>query len=130
MGLTFVWARVANPARPEKTVRLKFLIDSGAAYSVVPEAILRRLGIRPRTVKSFLLADGTDIRRKMAGAMFLFQKEEGLSPVIFGEKGDAALLGMVSLEALGLILDPLRRQLRPMPMLLASQGSPWARGRL
>ena len=102
---------------------MKFLVDSGAVYSVVPEKVLQRLGIRPRTVKSFLLADGTDIRRKMAGAMFLFQKEEGLSPVIFGERGDAALLGMVSFEALGLILDPLQRQLRPIPMLLASQGS-------
>ena len=123
MGLTFVWAQVANPARPGKTVRMKFLVDSGVVYSVVPEKVLQRLGIRPRTVKSFLLADGTDIRRKMAGAMFLFQKEEGLSPVIFGKRGDAALLGTVSLEALGLILDPLQRQLRPLPMLLASQGS-------
>jgi hypothetical protein len=43
---------------------------------------------------------------------------EGASPVIFGEKGDSTLLGMVSLEALGYILDPLRRELRPLPMVL------------
>lgn len=119
MGLTYVWVRVANPAKPERAVRLKFLVDSGAVYSVVPEAALRRLGIVPRSTRSFILADGTDIKRKMAGALFTFQGEEGLSPVIFGEKGDAALLGMVSLEALGLMLDPLQRQLRPMPMMLA-----------
>jgi hypothetical protein len=41
--------------------------------------------------------------------------------VIFGEKDDSVLLGTVSLEALGLILDPLKRQLRPLPMLLAPQ---------
>jgi len=39
-------------------------------------------------------------------------------PVIFGEERDSCLLGMVSLEALGYILDPLRRQLRPLPMVL------------
>ena len=119
MGLTYVWARVANPAKPGRAVRLKFLVDSGASYSVVPEAALRRLGIVPRSTRSFILADGTDIKRRMAGALFSFRGEEGLSPVIFGEKGDAALLGMVSLEALGLILDPLQRCLRPMPMMLA-----------
>jgi hypothetical protein len=40
------------------------------------------------------------------------------SPVIFGEKGDSLLFGTVSLEALGFILDPMKRQLRPLPMVL------------
>lgn len=36
----------------------------------------------------------------------------------FGEEGDSVLLGSVSLESLGLILDPLKRLLRPLPMVL------------
>lgn len=40
------------------------------------------------------------------------------SPVIFGERGDSTLLGTVSLEALGFVLDPIRRELRPLPMVL------------
>jgi hypothetical protein len=43
------------------------------------------------------------------------------SPVIFGERGDSTLLGIVSLEALGLLLDPLRRELRPLPMVLGGK---------
>jgi len=39
--------------------------------------------------------------------------------VIFGEKGDSVLVGSVSLEVLGLMLDPFKRELRPLPMLLA-----------
>ena len=46
------------------------------------------------------------------------KRSERASPVIFGEKGDTPLLDMVSLEALGYILDPLRRELRPLPMVL------------
>jgi hypothetical protein len=38
--------------------------------------------------------------------------------VIFGEKGDSTFLGTASLEALGLFLDPIRRELRPLPMVL------------
>jgi len=46
--------------------------------------------------------------------------------VIFGEPGDAVLLGAFTLEALGLCLDPLKRELLPLPMILAACGK--ARG--
>ena len=39
--------------------------------------------------------------------------------MIFGEEDDLLLLGALALEALGLALDPLRRELRPIPMILA-----------
>jgi len=41
------------------------------------------------------------------------------APVIFGRRGDASLLGVVTLEALGLRLDPLRRRLRPLRLMIA-----------
>jgi clan AA aspartic protease len=119
MGLTYVHATVANPAEPQRRVRLKFLVDSGAFYSVVPTSVLRRLGIKPGKTKTFILADGTEIKRTLGEALFRINGEEGTSRVIFGEKGDSVLLGSVSLEALGFFLDPLKRELRPLPMLLA-----------
>jgi aspartyl protease family protein len=119
MGLTHIQARVANPARPRRSARLKFLVDSGAQYSVVPKRVLRRLGIRPGKTKSFILADGTEIKRSLGQALFRMNGEEGASPVIFGEENDSILLGSISLEALGFILDPFKRELRPLPMLLA-----------
>jgi len=39
--------------------------------------------------------------------------------VILGEPGDEPLLGVVTLEILGLTLNPFTRQLQPMRMLLA-----------
>ena len=118
MGLTYIHATVMNLADPKKRARLRFLVDSGAVYSVMPRHLLERMGIKPCGSKEFTLADGTSIVREFGNALFLFQKTQGASPVIFGEKGDTPLLGMVSLEALGYILDPLRRELRPLPMVL------------
>jgi len=43
----------------------------------------------------------------------------GVADVIFGEEGDSTLLGAFTLEALGLSLDPLRRELKPLPIVLA-----------
>src|SRR6266487_4259964 len=99
---------VINLADPKKRMRMQFRVDSGAVYSVVPKAYLRQLGIRSCGSKSFALADGNTVTRKIGNALFSLEDAEGASPVIFGEKGDTPLLGMVSLEALGYILDPLR----------------------
>jgi clan AA aspartic protease len=118
MGLTHVRARIANPAKPSRTVSVKLLVDSGAVYSLVPGATLRRLGIRPHSRRTFVLADGTEATREVGDAVFHIDRRQGASPVIFGEADDAALLGAVSLESLGLMLDPMKRVLRPLPMVL------------
>ncbi len=95
------------------------LVDSGAIYSVVPTAVLRRLGIPPRRRETFTLADGSHVRRSVGLAIFELEGREGGSQVIFGAQGDACLLGAVTLEELGLMLDPLKRQLRPLKLMLA-----------
>lgn len=118
MGLTFIKASIINPANPRRKTRLEFLVDSGAVYSVVPKTRLKRISIQPHGTRVFTLADGTQITREIGDAIFALNGERAASPVIFGEDGDSLLFGTVSLEALGLILDPIRRELRPLPMVL------------
>jgi predicted aspartyl protease len=120
VGLTSVRLCVGNVAAPEVMEELEFLVDSGAIYSVVPTEILERLGVRPIAAQEFRLANATTIVRKKGGALFRYGDRVGVADVIFGEPGDAQLLGAFTLEALGLSLDPLRRELRPMPMILAA----------
>ena len=124
MGLTHVRLRIANPGRPKKSAELTFVVDSGAVYSVVPASVLRKLGVKPHSKRVFTLADGTEITRKIGDVTFRGDGRQGAAPVIFGEKGDSTLLGSVSLEALGMMLDPLRRELRPLPMVLARNRPP------
>lgn len=124
MGLNVLDVEVGNPARPETTETVEFLIDSGAIYSVVPREILDRLVIRPLARQEFRLADGSKIVRDKGGALFRYQGQVGVADVIFGEEGDSVLLGAFTLEALGLALDPLRRELKPLPMILAGLPPP------
>jgi clan AA aspartic protease len=118
MGLTVLRIEIGNPATPEVTKALDFLVDSGAVYSVVPTPILEELGIKPFKEQEFRLADGSRIVRKKGGAFFRYGEEAGVADVVFGEEGDSQLLGALTLEALGLTLDPLKRELRPLPMIL------------
>lgn len=120
MGLTFVTATVSNPANTKKTAKVDFLVDSGAIFSVISQETLRKLGVKPHSKKSFTLANGEAVERSIGDLAFEYAGERGASPVIFGEKGDSSLMGAVTLEALGLMLDPLKREIRSLPMVLGS----------
>jgi predicted aspartyl protease len=119
MGLDVLNLEVANVNSPDDMRSVEFLIDSGALYSVVPAAILDELGVLPIKTEDFRLADGSKISRRKGVALFRFKDLVGGADVIFGEPGDSNLLGAFTLEALGLALDPLRRELHPLPMILA-----------
>lgn len=111
MGITTVDLIVKNPRNPLKKFKGEFLVDSGATFTVVPEKELKKLGIKPQGEERFVLVDGKVIKRKVGNALYEYKGEERAAPVLFGEKGDSNLLGIFTLEALGLSLDPLKREL-------------------
>ena len=119
MGLTRQKLIVKSQRRSRRQADVKFLIDSGAVYSLVPGETLRKLGISPYRTMDFSLADGTTISRRVGDAYFELNGDGGAAPVIFGEEGDEPLLGATTLESLGLVLDPFKRRLIPMRMILA-----------
>jgi len=119
MGLTVLTLDVANPANTAPRESVDFLVDSGAVYSFVPRETLVRLGIAPHSRQRFRLADGSSIERDRGDAIFFNKNQQGAAPVIFAESGDATLLGALTLESLGLVLDAVRRDLMPLPMVVA-----------
>ena len=118
MGLVYVRGIVKWGGR---SVEVDFLVDSGATYTVLNERVWRALGLKPKREVTLILADGTRVTRKLGEALIeLPGYGEYHSPVILGEEGDENLLGVVTLEIFGLVLDPLRRELRPMRVLMMS----------
>lgn len=117
MGVTYIEGTVRGPAGEEPAVR--FLVDSGATYSLLPYAVWHAIGLEPKRELRFSLADGTEVRRKVSECEIVLPQGEGHTPVVLGEPGDEALLGVVTLEILGLVFNPFNRTLQPMRMLLA-----------
>jgi len=111
MGITNIKLKVKNPESPKKFYESEFMVDSGATFTVVPDKELKKIGIKPVRKETFSLADGKVIKRKVGNALFEYRGIEAAAPVMFGEKGDSELLGIFTLEALGLSLDPLKREL-------------------
>lgn len=112
MGLTYIDATVRGRSGP--TVTLDFLIDSGANYTLLPYDTWRRLGLAPERAQAFRLADGTRIERAISECHITVGTRSGHTPVILGEASDRALLGVITLEQLGLVFNPFDGSLRPM----------------
>jgi len=117
MALVYIELLVTGPTGKNETVR--FLVDSGAKYSLLPDGAWQRLEIASIRELTLVLADGRQVQRQLGEARFSYEDLSAWSPAILGEPGDEALLGVVTLETLGLILDPIKRTLHPARMLLA-----------
>jgi clan AA aspartic protease len=117
MGLTFVEGTVAG--KRGKKAAVKFLVDSGATYTLLPEKDWKAIGLKPKRTMTFTLADGTEVRRAVSECHITLPQGDGHTPVILGEPDDEALLGAVTLEILGLVLDPFKRVLQVMQGMLA-----------
>ena len=116
MGITYVAGTVTGPAG---TAAVEFLVDSGAQYTLLPEAIWRRIGLVGRRQQRFRLEDGTQTTREVGLATVnLVDLGETPTPIILGQTGDVALLGAVTLEELGLVLNPFTRTLHPAALLM------------
>jgi predicted aspartyl protease len=117
--MTEVRARVVNLADAERCAEVDMVVDSGAIYSVVPANVLRRIGVEPSETRTFGPANGVSVWRELGDVRYEIADRGHAAPVIFGVRRDAPLLGIVTLEALGLRLDPLRRRLHPLRLTIA-----------
>ncbi len=117
MGITNVQGTVTGPTGKQAT--LEFLVDSGATYTLLPRKVWRAIGLKPLDTIRCYLADGTAVERQVSECRISLPQGERYTPVMLGQDGDVALLGAVTLEILGLVLNPYTRELKPMRMLLA-----------
>ncbi len=117
MGITYIDGIVRGPSNKEEAVSL--LVDSGATYTLLPTTVWESIGLSPKREMTFTLADGTTVQRRISECYLVLPQGESHTPVILGEPGDEALLGVVTLEELGLLFNPFNRTLQPMRMMLA-----------
>jgi clan AA aspartic protease len=111
-----------GPMDQSRFERIEALVDTGATYTVVPRDVLERLGIAPQFRRRFRIADGRVVELDMAWAVVKVEGEMTYTICVFGEPGMDALLGAVTLEELGLGVDPINQRLVPIELLLIGFG--------
>jgi hypothetical protein len=93
---------------------IRGVVDSGAVRLVLPEAVVKRLGLRMSDLVPVRYADGRRSRRRQAKGVFLqLLGRDGTFSAIVEPKRDTALIGAIVLEDLDLLVDCTNQRLVP-----------------
>jgi len=117
MGFVRVRAGLYNPLQPEKVIEVDAIVDTGVVYSVVRRDILEKLGVKPLRRRKFR-AFGGYVERDVGEVGMTLLGERRIIPAIFGEEGDAVVIGVTALEIFGLEVDVVRGVLKEAEPLL------------
>jgi len=118
MGTTFCTIEVGDFAG-QRFEAVETMVDTGATYTWIPRDILSRLRIVPEEQRPFVLADGREVDYGVAWVRIRIDGRNQPSLCVFGEPGTQPLLGVFTLEAFGLGVDPVNRRLVPVRGYLA-----------
>lgn len=118
MGFTYARIRLVNAEKPSLSDVVELMVDTGAVYTIVQKDVLGKLQIRRRGSRVFQTVNKQKIERDIGVAVVEYMDKVGGTIVIFGEEMDTPVLGVTTLEELGLEVDPVSKQLKPMTLLL------------
>jgi predicted aspartyl protease len=113
MGEVRVVVTVGNLRTGARSGEITALADTGSTLTWIPRDVLAGIDIRPMRRTTVELLDGRRMERDTAEALVELGDDATASRVVFGEPGDATVLGLTVLEQLGLAVDPVHRCLVP-----------------
>ncbi len=113
MGTFHVNCTVTNHVNRKRTTRVsKLLVDTGNDYTWIPEASLKRIGVKEEKKDlSFVRANGQTITRSAGFAIIRISGHFTIDEVVFAREGDLTLLGARTLEGLNLRVDAKQKKL-------------------
>ncbi len=113
-----VWVR-ARIGRPDKSVVIEVdgLVDTGATLTVIPRRLARELGLEI-TGKTYVETGAGRLLMERSRVFIEIMGESEIVPVLISDIIDKVLIGVTTLEVLGLQVDPLTGKLKKWTILL------------
>jgi clan AA aspartic protease len=94
-----------------KSVKINALVDSGANLSVIPEGISKELNLSKTGEKvKVLTAKGIE-ELELAHATIEIMGKKRIMPVLISKEIDKVLIGVTTLEAMNLKVNPITQKL-------------------
>ena len=122
MGHVHVRVKLANPrdvkeGRVEKSIEERALVDTRATFTTIPRALREKLALPILGKTKVRTASGIEVLDQS----YMYTEIDGkfaVTPTLISEKLDRTLIGVFTLEALGLAVDPTTGQLKETEILL------------
>ena len=118
MGAFNVTVKVHNPIDASRSDDIELMVDTGSSYTHLPAILLERLGISTPRERNIELGDGTIVKHRVGEAVITYGDESWVCPVAATQQG-RPVLGAITLEILGLSVDPVKGRLIPTTYQLA-----------
>jgi predicted aspartyl protease len=108
---------VANSLDHDLKGELEFLADTGAIYTVIPKGVAERLKLKESGKRKS--GTGSGVVELPVSEAFLSINGEGVTSLVaIGGEDMPVLLGVTTLELLGLRVDPVNGKLKPLDLLI------------
>lgn len=117
MGATRVTVKLTN-MKTEQSYEDLFLVDTGASDLLAAAGELEKIGIERVGKETYELADGREIAYDYGIVKIEMLGNITGRRVIFGPPDVEPLLGVLVLEAFGIVVDPKTHSLRKLPAML------------
>jgi len=114
MRVIHVTVSVSNLTRDGEPFEADFLVDTGAVNSMAPRDCLLEAGVQPEGRAVYELANGEPVEYEHGYARMSFLGMETIGRIIFGPPGTEALLGVLTLEDTGIVVDPRTQELKQL----------------
>lgn len=108
-----IWNRERTVSRS-----ISGFVDTGSAYTLIPELILDEMGIERMRFLRFNLADGTQTELPIGRIEMELNDQVEIVPVVFGPDPERTLLGAMALETFVLAADAAHQRLIPADLTL------------
>jgi aspartyl protease family protein len=113
MGLTHVAVRLLR-SDAKDTYNADFLVDTGAMDTMAPASALKNIGVKPIGKDLYEMANGDIVEFEHGNVEMEFMGEVIPSRILFGPDNSKPILGVVTLETAGFIVDPKNQTLRKL----------------
>ena len=118
MGHVRVGIRLAHPERRDGAIDVEeVLIDTGATWTTVPRALAEKLGLRVIGQMAVKTAAGPQTLDQSYAYIELADKMM-VTPLLVSDTLEGVLIGVTTLESMGLAVDPASGQLKESEVFL------------
>jgi aspartyl protease family protein len=118
MGHVRVRVRFARPERRQDGIEVAdAVVDTGATWTVVPRELAENLSLDVFGGKTVKTAEGLQTLRQSYAYIEMADKEM-VTHLLVSDTLDTTLIGVTTLEAMGLMVDPTKEELRDAEVFL------------
>lgn len=112
MGITHVTTTIRDLTATGTPYEADFLVDTGSIDCLAPRSQLVAAGVEVEGKRTYELANGELVEYEVGFARLSLLGQETVVQIILGPDDAEPILGVVALENLGIVVDPVSQSLK------------------